>query len=71
MTSRIPDFTQTKVLVVGGLMLDRCWYADTSRFFPETSVLYEYSVHIICIDGIGNQPIVISGLTKRRSSSVL
>ncbi|MFK5894300.1 MAG: bifunctional heptose 7-phosphate kinase/heptose 1-phosphate adenyltransferase, partial [Pseudomonadota bacterium] len=34
----IPDFSQTKVLVVGDLMLDRYWHGPTSRISPEAPV---------------------------------
>ncbi|MGD8526828.1 MAG: D-glycero-beta-D-manno-heptose-7-phosphate kinase, partial [Thioalkalispiraceae bacterium] len=34
----IPDFKNSKVLVVGDLMLDRYWHGDTSRISPEAPV---------------------------------
>ncbi len=34
----IPDFSQTKILVVGDLMLDRYWHGPTSRISPEAPV---------------------------------
>lgn len=33
-----PDFSKTKILVVGDLMLDRYWHGDTSRISPESPV---------------------------------
>ena len=34
----IPDFSQSKILVVGDLMLDRYWHGPTSRISPEAPV---------------------------------
>lgn len=34
----IPEFGQSRVLVVGDLMLDRYWYGSTSRISPEAPV---------------------------------
>ncbi|HEY3488127.1 MAG TPA: PfkB family carbohydrate kinase, partial [Gammaproteobacteria bacterium] len=34
----IPDFSKSRVLVVGDLMLDRYWYGGTSRISPEAPV---------------------------------
>lgn len=34
----IPDFSQSNVLVVGDVMLDRYWMGDTSRISPEAPV---------------------------------
>ncbi len=34
----IPDFSRSRVLVVGDLMLDRYWYGDTGRISPEAPV---------------------------------
>ncbi len=33
-----PDFSKTKILVIGDLMLDRYWHGDTSRISPESPV---------------------------------
>jgi D-beta-D-heptose 7-phosphate kinase/D-beta-D-heptose 1-phosphate adenosyltransferase len=38
MTLHIPDFSKTRVLVVGDLMLDRYWHGGTSRISPEAPV---------------------------------
>ncbi len=38
MKLHIPDFTSSRVLVVGDLMLDRYWHGDTSRISPEAPV---------------------------------
>ncbi|MGN8158579.1 bifunctional D-glycero-beta-D-manno-heptose-7-phosphate kinase/D-glycero-beta-D-manno-heptose 1-phosphate adenylyltransferase HldE [Salinisphaera sp. RV14] len=35
---RIPSFTDSRVLVVGDIMLDRYWYGDTGRISPEAPV---------------------------------
>jgi len=34
----LPDFTNTRVLVIGDLMLDRYWHGGTSRISPEAPV---------------------------------
>ncbi|KEZ77842.1 bifunctional D-glycero-beta-D-manno-heptose-7-phosphate kinase/D-glycero-beta-D-manno-heptose 1-phosphate adenylyltransferase HldE [Salinisphaera hydrothermalis] len=34
----IPSFTDSRVLVVGDIMLDRYWYGDTGRISPEAPV---------------------------------
>ena len=36
--TRLPDFTGTRVLVVGDVMLDRYWFGDVSRISPEAPV---------------------------------
>jgi D-beta-D-heptose 7-phosphate kinase/D-beta-D-heptose 1-phosphate adenosyltransferase len=38
MNITIPDFSQTKILVVGDLMLDRYWHGSTTRISPEAPV---------------------------------
>ena len=38
MQINIPDFSKSRVLVVGDIMLDRYWYGDTSRISPEAPV---------------------------------
>ncbi|MGE3920122.1 MAG: bifunctional D-glycero-beta-D-manno-heptose-7-phosphate kinase/D-glycero-beta-D-manno-heptose 1-phosphate adenylyltransferase HldE [Gammaproteobacteria bacterium] len=38
MSYTTPDFSQTHVLVVGDVMLDRYWYGDTQRISPEAPV---------------------------------
>lgn len=38
MLSKLPDFNQARVLVVGDLMLDRYWHGGTSRISPEAPV---------------------------------
>jgi D-beta-D-heptose 7-phosphate kinase/D-beta-D-heptose 1-phosphate adenosyltransferase len=38
MKIEIPDFSKTRVLVVGDLMLDRYWHGGTSRISPEAPV---------------------------------
>lgn len=38
MNIEIPDYSQTRLLVVGDVMLDRYWYGDTSRISPEAPV---------------------------------
>lgn len=38
MTLQIPDFSQSRVLVVGDVMLDRYWYGGTQRISPEAPV---------------------------------
>jgi D-beta-D-heptose 7-phosphate kinase/D-beta-D-heptose 1-phosphate adenosyltransferase len=38
MKIEIPDFSNSRVLVVGDLMLDRYWYGGTSRISPEAPV---------------------------------
>jgi rfaE bifunctional protein, domain I/rfaE bifunctional protein, domain II len=38
MKLHIPDFSSSRVLVVGDLMLDRYWHGDTSRISPEAPV---------------------------------
>lgn len=35
---QIPEFSSSRVLVVGDLMLDRYWHGDTSRISPEAPV---------------------------------
>jgi bifunctional ADP-heptose synthase (sugar kinase/adenylyltransferase) len=35
---RHPDFHSTAAVLIGGLMLDRCWQAAASRSIPEASV---------------------------------
>lgn len=34
----IPDFSQTHVLIIGDVMLDRYWYGSTARISPEAPV---------------------------------
>ena len=36
--TRLPDFSGTRVLVVGDVMLDRYWFGDVSRISPEAPV---------------------------------
>lgn len=38
MEIKVPDFTSSKVLVVGDLMLDRYWHGGTGRISPEAPV---------------------------------
>ncbi len=38
MKLQIPDFSSSRVLVVGDVMLDRYWHGDTSRISPEAPV---------------------------------
>jgi D-beta-D-heptose 7-phosphate kinase/D-beta-D-heptose 1-phosphate adenosyltransferase len=38
MSTLIPDFSQTKILVAGDLMLDRYWSGNTRRISPEAPV---------------------------------
>lgn len=38
MSIQIPDFSTTKILVIGDLMLDRYWHGDTRRISPESPV---------------------------------
>jgi len=34
----LPNFTATRLLVVGDVMLDRYWFGDVSRISPEAPV---------------------------------
>lgn len=36
--TRLPDFSRTRVLVVGDVMLDRYWFGDVNRISPEAPV---------------------------------
>ena len=36
--TRLPEFSRTRVLVVGDVMLDRYWFGDVSRISPEAPV---------------------------------
>jgi rfaE bifunctional protein kinase chain/domain len=36
--ARLPDFSRTRVLVVGDVMLDRYWFGDVNRISPEAPV---------------------------------
>jgi rfaE bifunctional protein kinase chain/domain len=36
--AKLPDFSRTRVLVVGDVMLDRYWFGDVSRISPEAPV---------------------------------
>jgi D-beta-D-heptose 7-phosphate kinase/D-beta-D-heptose 1-phosphate adenosyltransferase len=38
MYSDIPDFSTTRILVIGDLMLDRYWHGTTARISPEAPV---------------------------------
>ncbi|MCK4870344.1 MAG: bifunctional D-glycero-beta-D-manno-heptose-7-phosphate kinase/D-glycero-beta-D-manno-heptose 1-phosphate adenylyltransferase HldE [Gammaproteobacteria bacterium] len=38
MNTKLPDFTNVKILVVGDVMLDRYWHGDTRRISPEAPV---------------------------------
>jgi D-beta-D-heptose 7-phosphate kinase/D-beta-D-heptose 1-phosphate adenosyltransferase len=38
MDTKLPDFSQARILVVGDLMLDRYWYGPTGRISPEAPV---------------------------------
>lgn len=38
MNNPLPDFSQTRVLVVGDVMLDRYWFGEVSRISPEAPV---------------------------------
>lgn len=38
MSIQIPDFSTSKILVIGDLMLDRYWHGDTKRISPESPV---------------------------------
>ncbi|OGT36957.1 MAG: bifunctional heptose 7-phosphate kinase/heptose 1-phosphate adenyltransferase [Gammaproteobacteria bacterium RIFCSPHIGHO2_12_FULL_37_14] len=46
----LPDFTQTSILVVGDVMVDRYWFGDTTRISPEAPV------PIVNINNIDNRP---------------
>src|SRR5436853_3908706 len=37
-TTRLPDFTRSRVLVAGDVMLDRYWFGDVHRISPEAPV---------------------------------
>ncbi|MBA3581031.1 MAG: bifunctional D-glycero-beta-D-manno-heptose-7-phosphate kinase/D-glycero-beta-D-manno-heptose 1-phosphate adenylyltransferase HldE [Gammaproteobacteria bacterium] len=50
MKIHIPDFSQTRVLVIGDVMLDRYWYGPTSRISPEAPV------PIVKVDRIEDRP---------------
>ena len=36
--NKLPDFTQTRLLVAGDIMLDRYWKGGTERISPEAPV---------------------------------
>jgi len=36
--TKLPDFTEAKILVVGDVMLDRYWFGDVDRISPEAPV---------------------------------
>ncbi len=38
MSTTLPDFSSSQVLVAGDVMLDRYWYGDTARISPEAPV---------------------------------
>ena len=38
MTTRLPEFKSSQVLVFGDIMLDRYWHGGTSRISPEAPV---------------------------------
>ena len=38
MNLQVPNFTDTRILVVGDVMLDRYWHGDASRISPEAPV---------------------------------
>ncbi len=38
MTISLPDFSHSRIIVVGDLMLDRSWYGDSRRISPEAPV---------------------------------
>lgn len=38
MLAQLPDFSQTRVLVIGDVMLDRYWHGSVSRISPEAPV---------------------------------
>ena len=38
MKVQIPSFDNTRVLIVGDVMLDRYWYGPSSRISPEAPV---------------------------------
>ncbi len=46
----IPDFSKTKILVVGDLMLDRYWSGDAGRISPEAPV------PIVCVESVEERP---------------
>ncbi len=50
MKINIPDFSNTQVLVVGDLMLDRYWHGPTSRISPEAPV------PVVSVKGIEERP---------------
>lgn len=47
--TKLPDFSQARVLVVGDVMLDRYWFGNTSRISPEAPV------PIVNIDHVDNR----------------
>jgi D-beta-D-heptose 7-phosphate kinase/D-beta-D-heptose 1-phosphate adenosyltransferase len=63
MNIEIPEFKQTKVLVLGDVMLDRYWHGNTSRISPEAPVPV---VHVADAEeragGAGNVAINIASL---------
>ncbi len=60
---QLPDFSSSRILVVGDLMLDRYWYGGTSRISPEAPVPV---VHVNqseeCVGGAGNVALNIAAL---------
>jgi len=50
MYSRIPEFSNIRVLVVGDVMLDRYWYGSTSRISPEAPV------PVVHVNGLEERP---------------
>ena len=38
MLSKIPDFSSSRIIVMGDVMLDRYWFGDTDRISPEAPV---------------------------------
>ncbi|WP_392566582.1 bifunctional D-glycero-beta-D-manno-heptose-7-phosphate kinase/D-glycero-beta-D-manno-heptose 1-phosphate adenylyltransferase HldE [Utexia brackfieldae] len=50
MKTELPDYTQSNVLVVGDIMLDRYWYGSTTRISPEAPV------PIVKIDALEERP---------------
>jgi D-beta-D-heptose 7-phosphate kinase / D-beta-D-heptose 1-phosphate adenosyltransferase len=62
----IPDFSQTKILVVGDLMLDRYWHGPTSRISPEAPVpVVKIEESEERAGGAGNVALNIAALNSR------
>lgn len=60
---KLPLFSQTKVLVIGDVMLDRYWYGDASRISPEAPVpVVQINKIKECAGGAGNVALNMASL---------